>query len=31
MAIDWLRDASEAQERALRLRRPILIDVFKDP
>ena len=31
MAIDWLTDAAEAQEQALRLRRPILIDVFKVP
>lgn len=31
MAIDWLRDPDEAKAAALRLRRPILIDVFKVP
>jgi hypothetical protein len=31
MAIDWLADATEAQEQALRLRRPILIDIYKVP
>lgn len=29
--IDWRDDAEQAQADALRLRRPILIDVFKDP
>ncbi len=31
MAINWLTDATIAQEQALRQRRPILIDVFKVP
>jgi hypothetical protein len=31
MAIAWLYDPAEAQEQALRLRRPILIDVYKVP
>jgi hypothetical protein len=31
MAIEWLRDANEAQQAALRLRLPILIDVYKVP
>ena len=29
--IDWRVDAEQAKADALRLRRPILIDVFKDP
>lgn len=31
MTIEWLDNAGEAQEQALRLRRPILIDVYKVP
>ncbi len=31
MTIDWIHDHAEAQERALRMRRPILIDVYKVP
>jgi hypothetical protein len=31
MAIDWLHDAGTAQERSLKERRPILIDVCKVP
>jgi hypothetical protein len=31
VAINWLTDATMAQEQALRLRRPILIDVYKVP
>lgn len=31
MTINWLHDHIEAQSQALRLRRPILIDVYKDP
>lgn len=29
--IEWRDNADEAKADALRLRRPILIDVFKDP
>lgn len=29
--IEWREDAEEAKADALRLRRPILIDIFKDP
>jgi hypothetical protein len=29
--IEWLHDADEATQAALRLRRPILIDVYKTP
>ncbi len=29
--IAWRDDAEQAKADALRLRRPILIDVFKDP
>lgn len=28
--IDWRRDSEQATTEALRLRRPILIDVYKD-
>jgi len=31
MTIDWLDDADTAKAEALRLRRPILIDVYKVP
>lgn len=31
MAIDWLRDAELAKSAALKQRKPILIDVYKDP
>lgn len=31
MTIDWLRDADAARAEALRLRRPILVDVGKVP
>jgi hypothetical protein len=31
MTIHWQTNANDAQAEALRLRRPILIDVWKDP
>jgi hypothetical protein len=31
MTIHWLHDAEQAKADALRLRRPILLDVYKDP
>jgi hypothetical protein len=31
MAIDWLRDGEMAKAAALKQRKPILIDVYKDP
>jgi hypothetical protein len=31
MSIHWRRDAEEAKAEALRLHRPMLIDVFKVP
>jgi len=30
MPIPWLHDAEQAKAEALRLRRPLLIDVYKD-
>jgi hypothetical protein len=30
VAIDWLRDAEMAKAAALKQRKPILIDVYKD-
>jgi hypothetical protein len=30
MTIDWLRDAELAKAAALKLRKPILVDVYKD-